>query len=324
MKAALIGLAILALQPLTPAAAADTRKEISFGILSTESSQNLKQDWQPILADMSQRTGHRVNAYFAPDYSGMIEAMRFGKVQVAWLGNKPGIEAVDRAGGEVFAQVIPKGGVAGYWSLLIVHRDSTIQTVEDVVRNAKGITMGLGDPNSTSGFLVPGYFLFAMNKLNPRTHFKAARNANHEANFLSVLSRQVDAATVSSEILDRYEQKEPQKVKDVRVVWRSPLIASDPLLWRKDLDSETKRLVREFFFAYGTRGADVARERQQLSKLLAEGFKESSDKQLIPYRQMELYRDRSKLEDDKTTSPAERSSKLSELDRKLSELDKQL
>lgn len=324
MRAALIGLAILALQPLIPAAAADARKEISFGILSTESSQNLKQDWQPILADLSQRTGTRVNAFFAPDYSGVIEAMRFGKVQVAWLGNKPGMEAVDRAGAEVFAQVIPKGGVAGYWSFLIVHRDSAIQSVDDVIRNAKGITMGLGDPNSTSGFLVPGYYLFALNRMNPRTAFKAARSANHEANFLSVLSRQVDAATVSSEILDRYAQKDPQKVKEVRIVWRSPLIASDPLLWRKDLDGETKRQVREFFLAYGTRGADAARERQLLSKLLAEGFKESSDRQLVPYRQMELYRDRSKLEEDKDASATERASRLAEIDRKLSELDKQL
>ena len=320
----LISLLFVALLPLAQALAADAPREFNFGILSTESSQNLKQDWQPILEDMSRRTGARVNAFFAPDYGGMIEAMRFGKVQVAWLGNKPGIEAVDRANAEVFAQVIPHGGLPGYWTLLIVHKDSAIQSVEDLVRNGKSISMGLGDPNSTSGFLVPSYYLFAMNRMDPRSHFKAARNANHETNFLSVLNKQIDAATVSSEILDRYQQKNPERVKDVRVVWRSPLIASDPILWRKDLDVATKSKVREFFISYGSKGPDAARERQLLGKLLAEGFKESSNNQLIPFRQLELYKDKTKLETDTNLSTSERQVKLSEIDKKLSELNQQL
>ena len=209
----LISLLFVALLPLAQALAADAPREFNFGILSTESSQNLKQDWQPILEDMSRRTGARVNAFFAPDYGGMIEAMRFGKVQVAWLGNKPGIEAVDRANAEVFAQVIPHGGLPGYWTLLIVHKDSAIQSVEDLVRNGKSISMGLGDPNSTSGFLVPSYYLFAMNRMDPRSHFKAARNANHETNFLSVLNKQIDACAQRSlcqlnrtNVVLRYEQ----------------------------------------------------------------------------------------------------------------------
>src|SRR5687768_173192 len=79
--------------------------ELNFGIISTETSANLKTAWQPLLDDMQKITGIKVNAFFAPDYAGVIEGMRFNKVQVAWMGNKSGAEAVDRASGEVFAKV---------------------------------------------------------------------------------------------------------------------------------------------------------------------------------------------------------------------------
>ena len=58
-------------------------QEISFGIISTEATQNLKADWQPLLDDMEKQTGLKVKAFFAPDYAGIIEGMRFNKVQVA-------------------------------------------------------------------------------------------------------------------------------------------------------------------------------------------------------------------------------------------------
>nr|GFC93043.1 ATP binding cassette (ABC) transporter, putative [Tanacetum cinerariifolium] len=67
---------------------------INFGIMSTESSQNLKSVWQPFLDDMSKKTGLKVNATFASDYAGLIQGMRFNKVDVAWLGNKAAMEAV--------------------------------------------------------------------------------------------------------------------------------------------------------------------------------------------------------------------------------------
>src|SRR3990167_2338314 len=66
---AALGVSLMAINPV----AAQTPKEINFGILSTESSQNLKQDWQPVIDDMSSRLGVKVNAFFAPDYAGVIE-----------------------------------------------------------------------------------------------------------------------------------------------------------------------------------------------------------------------------------------------------------
>ena len=77
--------AVIALGLAAPAKAAD---EINFGIISTESSSNLKTMFNPWLEEMQKATGLKVNAFFAADYAGIIEGMRFGKVQLAWYGNK--------------------------------------------------------------------------------------------------------------------------------------------------------------------------------------------------------------------------------------------
>ena len=70
---------------------------------------------------MGNKLGVKMNAYFAPDYAGIIQGMRFDKVDVAWYGNKSAMEAVDRAGGEIFAQTVDVEGNPGYWSLLVTH-----------------------------------------------------------------------------------------------------------------------------------------------------------------------------------------------------------
>ena len=304
-------------------AMAEMPKELNFGIIATESAQNLKEDWQPLLADMQKRLGVKVNAFFAPDYAGVIEAMRFGKVHLAWMGNKSGMEAVDRAGGEVFAQIIYADGSPGYWSVLVTHKDSPYKSLDDVLKNAKSINFGIGDPNSTSGFLVPSYYVFALNNVDPKTAFKTIRSANHEANLMAAIAKQVDVATNNTENMEKFQARFPDKIKDARVIWKSPLIPSDPMLWRKDLDADAKAKIKGFILAYGT-GAEEAREQQVLKKLTYSGFRESSNAQLIPIRQLELFKDKTKLENDMNVGAAEKQAKLAEINRKLAELNEQL
>jgi phosphonate transport system substrate-binding protein len=315
-------LATTALALAAMSASAQDLKEITFGIISTESTQNLKQDWQPILDDMTKKTGYKVNAFFAPDYAGIIEGMRFNKVQLAWFGNKSAMEAVDRASGEVFAQMVNADGSQGYTSHLIVHKDSAIKSLDDVLKNGKSLSFGNGDPNSTSGFLVPGYYVFAQNKIDPKTHFKLSRGANHETNALAVANKQVDVATNNSENLDKIKERFPDKFNEIRIVWTSPMIPLDPLVMRKDLPAEAKKKLQDFFYSYGKGSQQEKDNLMKLSKLA--GFRESSNRQLLPIRQLELFRDRNRLEADANMTAAEKQAKLAEIDKKLAELNQQL
>lgn len=301
-------------------ATAELPKEINFGIISTESSQNLKEDWKVMLDDMQKRVGMKVNAFFAPDYAGVIEAMRFNKVHVAWFGNKSGMEAVDRASGEVFAQQVAENGAPGYWSLLIVHRDSPLNSIEDVKRHAKSLTLGYGDPNSTSGFLVPGYYAMAQNGLDPKTSFKLMRSANHETNLVAVANKQVDVATNNNENFEKFERRSPEKAKEIKVIWKSPLIPSDPMIYRKDLDPEAKARIRDFLVGYGRDD----REKTALKKMGISGFQASDNNQLLPIRQLELFRAKLTTEQDERMPEGEKRAKLADINRRLAELNQQM
>ncbi|MGD9535560.1 MAG: phosphonate ABC transporter substrate-binding protein [Alphaproteobacteria bacterium] len=315
--------AAIALGLMAAPAMAEPLKEINFGIISTESSQNLRPKWDPFLADLEKQTGIKVNAFFAPDYAGVIEAMRFNKVQVAWFGNKSAMEAVDRAEGEVFVQTVDVEGNPGYWSVLIAHKDSPYNNFDDVLANASEVTFGNGDPNSTSGFLVPSYYLFAQNGVDPKKVFKRVLNANHESNALAVASKQVDIATNNTENLRIIENKAPEHYAQIKEIWRSPLIPSDPIVWRKDLDDETKAKIRGFFLNYGVSGDDVEHAKEVLAGLDWAPFRPSDNNQLLPIRQLELAKDRAKIEGDGKLSADEKTAKLAEIDAQLASLQEQ-
>lgn len=302
---------------------AEEAKVLNFGIISTESSQNLKTIWVPFLEDMSAQLGMEVKPFFASDYAGIIQGMRFDKVDVAWYGNKSAMEAVDRAGGQIFAQTVDVSGNPGYWSVLLARSDDDrLNSVEDVLKQSGELAFGNGDPNSTSGFLVPSYYVFAKNSVDPKKAFKRMTNSSHEANFLAVANGQVDVATNNTENLARVKVTHPDKVARVKVIWKSPLIPSDPIVWRKNLPESVKGKVYDFLMSYGKSGD--SKETRILADLGWAPFKASSDDQLLPIRQLVLYKNRIKLVSDSDLSDAEKAEKIRLIDDQLAELNRRM
>lgn len=301
-------------------AAGEQIDTLNFGIIPTESSMNQAPRWEPFLADMSEQLGIEVKPFFATDYAAVIQAMRFDKIDLAWYGNKSAMEAVDRANGEIFAQTVPEGGQPGYWSLMIVHEDSPYHSVDEVLADADELTFGNGDPNSTSGYLVPGYYIFAKRGIDPSQAFERTLNSNHETNALSVANKHVDVATFNTESMARLELTHPDKAEQLRVIWKSPLIPSDPLVWREELPTDLKQKMREFFMEYG----DTAEEREILAALQWSGFEPSSNDQLLPIRQLELFKQRAQVAANESLDADDKQRRLAELDAQLAALDKHM
>lgn len=302
---------------------AATADELNFGVISTEKTSNLKQVWEPFIAEMEKGTGLKIKAFFASDYAGIIEGMRFNKVQVAWFGNKSAMEAVDRADGEIFMQSVDKDGNPGYWSHLIVHKDSPLKNLDDVMKCDKSLDFGIGDPNSTSGFLVPTAYIFAAKNVDPRDCFKTVRNANHEANGLAVANKQVQVATNNSENLARLKKTAPDAYANIRVIWTSPLIPSDPLVWRKDLTADAKAKIYKFLMNYGRVGTDeeLKKQRAVLAELGWAPFRPSSNDQLIPIRQLDVNKKIMKIQGDDKIAADDKKKQVEDLQVELKKLD---
>jgi len=106
------------------------------------------------------------------------------------------------------------------------------------------------------------------------------------------------------------------------VIWKSPLIPSDPLVWRKNLPAQTKQKVYDFLMSYGTTGDE--KEVKILADLQWAPFRASSNDQLIPIRQLEMFKQKAAIENDSRYSAQEKTEKLADIEAQLAGLDRRL
>jgi phosphonate transport system substrate-binding protein len=291
LAVAFAGLAIAACNKAAePASKSDT---INFSILAPENASSLQSFWQPIIVDMEKQTGLKIKPFFGTNYTALIEAMRFKQTDFGWFSNLSGLEATRRANGEVFARTFDPTGDDGYNSVLIVSANSKI-TLDDVLRCDRKLNFGIGDAKSTSGTLAPMTYLFAPRGLKPDTCFKTVKSANHQANLFSVANGVLDVATNNSTSLrlqgdrEKTDPNAPHVAGKVKVIWTSPRLPEDPIIWRKDLDPAVKEKLRQFFLTYGQGdGPEAERQRALMAKISIGGFKPASDTHLLPVREME-------------------------------------
>ncbi|BAE49909.1 phosphonate ABC transporter substrate-binding protein [Paramagnetospirillum magneticum] len=305
---------------------AEAPQALRFALIAPQSRQEMEANWGPVLAALGKHLGRPVMAEVSADYAGAIWNLRSGRAQLAWLGNKTAIEAVDLAGTEVFAKETYPSGLGGYYTYLIVPRDSPLASADEVIAKAVDLTFAQGDVNSTSGTVVPGYYLFASRHLEPRKLFKRVVHANHEDNIRAVAEGRSDAATVASLIYDQLGRRDPGTLAATRIVWRSPLIPADPLVRRRDLPAADKERIAAFFFGYGQPAAgksamQLAEERRAMDRLDISSFVPSDDGQLVSVRLIEAARQRTQTETDTTLPPGERQRRLADINRRIAQLE---
>lgn len=267
------------------------KTELVFSIISTESRQSLQADWEPFLADMQKGIGMPVKAFYGTNYTALIEAMRFKQTDLGWFTNQSGLEAVRRAGGEVFARSVKPNGQDGYQAVIVAKKGRGL-TLDKLLACDKSLDFGMGDAKSTSGTLAPMTYLFSPRGVDPNTCFKTVRSANHETNLFAVGSGQLDAATNNTASMERLGMLGTDLAKrtlaDIEVIWTSPTIPEDPLVRRKDLDPALKAKIDQFMFSYGTgSGPEAERQRKILERIQTAPFKRADDSHLLPVREME-------------------------------------
>ncbi|RAK63272.1 phosphate/phosphite/phosphonate ABC transporter substrate-binding protein [Phenylobacterium kunshanense] len=267
------------------------RKEVVFSILSAESQASAEDDWAPFLADMSKALGRPVKAYYGSNYTALVEAMRFKQSDLGWFTNQSGLETVRRSNAEVFARSVNPTGIDGYEAVIIVKKGSGV-TLDRILACDRTLSFGMGDPKSTSGTLAPMTYLFAPRKIDPATCFKTVRSANHETNLFAISGGLLDAATNNTASMDRLRLLDTDVARrtlaNVEIVWRSPRIPEDPLVWRKDLDPKLKKQIADFMFSYGVGNTpEAARQRAVLEQIQTKPFVAANDSHLIPVREME-------------------------------------
>lgn len=214
--------------------------ELRVGLIPSEDAQAMVRASQQVMEQLAARTGMKVKPFVANDYNGVIEAMRSGKIDVAYFGPFSYVLASQLANAEAFAiPVSKKSGQSSYQSILITRKDKGLNTVAQL----QGKTFAFVDPSSASGHLFPKAGLKGQG-VDTDTYFsRVIFSGSHDASILAVANNKVDAAAVAEPIFFNAVAKGHVKAEDFQVVWRSQPIPESPMAWRKSLDATTKQKV---------------------------------------------------------------------------------
>ena len=208
--------AVLAAPALITRADAQMPSVVKIGLIPSEDSRAMLAASDQLLKAVETNLGIKVQGFVASDYNGVIEAMRSGHLDVAYLGPFSYVLGATVAPIEAFATAeTAKSGKTYYRSQIIALKSSGYTKIEDL----KGKTFAFVDPSSTSGHLFPKAGLIKLG-IDPDKFFgRTLFTGSHDANALAVANKRVEAATIADRILDAAVAKNLVKREDLQVVW---------------------------------------------------------------------------------------------------------
>ena len=245
--------ALLATTVIAMPAMAEDITEFRIGILGGENAQDRLNSFQCLADYTTEALGVETKLFAPADYNGVIQGLLGGTIDMAWLGAS-GYAATYLQDPEAVEPVLVKinlDGSFGYHSIGFARKDSGITKIEDL----KGKTFGFGDPNSTSGYLIPSIEIPAEYNVTMESgdFFGEVRfTGGHEQTIVAVAGGDINAgvtwADAQGEWEDGYNSGALRKAVDAGLVdmndlveiWRSKPIPEGPVVLRKSLPEDVK------------------------------------------------------------------------------------
>nr|WP_142255336.1 phosphate/phosphite/phosphonate ABC transporter substrate-binding protein [Bacillus sinesaloumensis] len=214
-----------------------------------------------------------------PDYNGVVEAMNYDKIDMAYFGPLTYVVANEKSGAKaIITQLID--GEPFYHSYIITHKDSPLDSLEDLVAHSGEIDFAFGDINSTSGSLIPAIELQDQGVFTSEDEheFKSVRyTGSHDATALAVQNQQVSAGAIDSAIYNQLVEAGKVDGTLFKTIWQSEKLFQYPWAVHKNTDDETIQKLKSAFLAID--------DEEILSAFGANGFTEASDKDYESIRQ---------------------------------------
>lgn len=298
-----------------PAAPPDKHIDaLTFGILPIGGPSESLTAWRPMLDDLSHTLGLPVRSISVSTYEGLAEALAEERVDFAFVSGRLALDAVVHDRMEVIAQLTRTNGSRGYYSVLLVAKDSPLRNVDDLFRQPGRLRYARGEVLSVSGYLVPETQLFANRRLDSDTFFTSVTVDNHQNNALAVANNEVDVATNNTADLERFGTRFPDQFARLRVLWTSSLIPHAVVVIRSDLPAELRRRVAAALTAYG-KGRNAQAELAKLHLIHdISGFSAAGNEALVPFADIEFNLERRRAYSAQWVSDAAMQARLRKID----------
>lgn len=266
------------------AAAQTAPPPLRFGILPLGGVFESRNDWDPLLADLSSAIGRPVAVLSVTSYDALEQAIQRGEVDMAFLSGKMALDAVTQRKMQVLAQVTRHDGLPGYRALLLSRKGSGLDSVQPVLEQPGRWRLARGESRSVSGFIVPQLQLFLPNRVAMETAFRDEIVGTHQATALAVANGEADVATNNTADFERFNLQFPREAQRLQVIWQSDLIPHAQVVMRRDYPPEFQARVQGFLVSYARgKGPRGDAERAVLKSLhdLA-GFLVADNRSLVP------------------------------------------
>lgn len=216
---------------------------LKVALLPDENASTVIKNNKPLKDYLESAVGKKVDLIVTTDYSSMIEAMRHGRIDLAYFGPLSYVMAKSKSDIEAFAAIVKKGS-ATYQGVVIGNAAAGVSTLADI----KGKDMAYGDPASTSSHLIPKSIL-AAEGLKHGEDYKEHFLGAHDAVALTVQSGKAQAGGLSRPIFESLIEKGVIKADKVNVITYSKPFPQYPWTMRSDLTPALKNKIREAFYA---------------------------------------------------------------------------
>lgn len=215
LRAALLPFLAAGFALLAGPAAAQTQT-LRVSAIPDENPTELLRKFKPLGAYLEKETGMKVAWTPVNDYPAVVEGLAGGRIDLAWLGGFTFVQVRHRTGNAV--PIAQRAEDEKFISRYIVPVNSPAKSLQDL----KGKTFAFGSPSSTSGHLMPRYFLLK-DGINPDKDFsRIAFSGAHDATVAFVASGRADAGVLNASVLDRLIEKGDANAKAVRVLGTTP------------------------------------------------------------------------------------------------------
>lgn len=222
-------------------------KVLKFSAIPDQDKTELQEKFTALAGYLGEKLGVQVEYVPSTDYKASVEMFKNGDIQLAWFGGLTGVQARAAVAG---AEAIVQGKEdPDYLSYFIAHRNAGIAASDDFPLGIAKKSFTFGSESSTSGRLMPTFFILEQTGKSPQEFFEQAPgfSGSHDKTAQLVASGQVEVGVLSYKTFDKLVAAGEVDPEVVRIIWRTPTYAdynftAHPALEEKFGEGFTERL----------------------------------------------------------------------------------
>lgn len=237
-----VGLALISLVVGSVPGSADVPEVLRVSAIPDENPNELLRIYTPFAEYLQRELGIRIRFTPVVDYAATVEGLAAGKLDMVWYGGFTSVQAVRRTN-RTAKRLVLRQEDAEFKSVFIANPSSPIKSLADL----RGRTFAFGSVGSTSGHLMPRYFILKAG-LSPEKDFKqVAFSGAHDATVLWVESGKVEAGALNFLVWDKLVQNKKADLTKVNVFYTTPPYVDYVWTARGDLDKGIQERITAAF-----------------------------------------------------------------------------